>query len=169
MCHCWPGATTVLYEGKPVGTPDPRRILEGDRRAPRQSFVHRSDRDQSDPARRIPTGTRYGRSRLSDCLLNRFSSPVNGSIPDTYHWATEKLGVPVIDHWWQTEYGWVSRRTQLGVESLPFKPGSPSVPMPGYRIAIPAPRRLWLRIRRGRSAICLSLPLPPGTFPGAME
>ena len=56
--------------------------------------------------------------------------------PDTYHWATQKLGIPVIDHWWQTETGWAIAANPLGVEALPIKPGSPTVPMPGYDVRI---------------------------------
>ncbi|PRC54243.1 propionyl-CoA synthetase, partial [Mycobacterium sp. ITM-2017-0098] len=52
--------------------------------------------------------------------------------PDTYHWATDNLGVPVIDHWWQTETGWPIAANPMGTEPLSIKPGSPTVPMPGY-------------------------------------
>ena len=56
--------------------------------------------------------------------------------PDTYHWVTEKLGIPVIDHWWQTETGWAIAANPMGVEPLPIKPGSPTLPMPGYDVRI---------------------------------
>ena len=56
--------------------------------------------------------------------------------PDTYHWASEKLGIPVVDHWWQTETGWAIAANPLGVEPLPLKAGSPTVPMPGYDVRV---------------------------------
>jgi propionyl-CoA synthetase len=84
--------------------------------------------------------------------------------PDTYHWASQKLGIPVIDHCWQTETGWAIAANPLGVEALAIKPGSPAVPMPGYAIAILHPDGSGCGPGE-EGAVCLSLPLPPGTFP----
>jgi propionyl-CoA synthetase len=89
--------------------------------------------------------------------------------PDTYAWAGEKLGVPVVDNWWQTETGWPICANPRGLGSsdgglLPIKPGSPSVPMPGYDVQVlgpdgePVPAGV-------EGAICLRLPMPPGTLP----
>jgi propionyl-CoA synthetase len=84
--------------------------------------------------------------------------------PDTYAWASEKFGIPVVDHWWQTETGWAIAANPMGVEPLPIKPGSPTVPMPGYDVRI-------LRVDGSpcdsgeEGAICIRLPLPPGTLP----
>ena len=82
---------------------------------------------------------------------------------DTFHWASRILGVPVVDHWWQTETGWAICANPRGLEPLPIKAGSPSVPMPGFRLAI-------LDGAGGEVAsgtegnIVLGLPLPPGTL-----
>jgi propionyl-CoA synthetase len=84
--------------------------------------------------------------------------------PDTYEWSTARLGIPVIDHWWQTETGWAIAANPRGVEQLPLKAGSPSVPMPGYDVHVlhtdgdpcePGEE----------GVICIRLPLPPGTLP----
>jgi propionyl-CoA synthetase len=84
--------------------------------------------------------------------------------PDTYLWATEKLGVPVIDHWWQTETGWAIAANPVGVEQLPIKAGSPTMPMPGYDIHIL--HADGQECGPGEDgAICIRLPLPPGTLP----
>ena len=71
--------------------------------------------------------------------------------PGTYDWASEKLGIPVVDHWWQTETGWAIAANPMGVEHLDIKPGSATVPMPGYDVRDPATRRIAGRAeRRGR-------------------
>jgi propionyl-CoA synthetase len=83
--------------------------------------------------------------------------------PDTYTWATEKLGVPVVDHWWQTETGWPICASPRGLERLPIKAGSPSVPVPGYDVEVldPAGQPVAAGVE---GAICLRLPMPPGTL-----
>ncbi len=84
--------------------------------------------------------------------------------PDTYHWAADKLGIPVVDHWWQTETGWAIAADPMGVEPLPIKAGSATVPMPGYDVQIL--RSDGTRCEAGEEgAICIKLPLPPGTLP----
>jgi propionyl-CoA synthetase len=83
--------------------------------------------------------------------------------PDTYQWASDKLGVPVIDHWWQTETGWAIAANPVGLEQLPIKAGSPTVPMPGYDVTILHDD--GYRCKPGEEgAICIALPLPPGTL-----
>jgi propionyl-CoA synthetase len=83
--------------------------------------------------------------------------------PDTYEWAAERLGIPVIDHWWQTETGWAVAANCLGIEALPVKPGSPTKPVPGYRVEIldeaghPLPAGT-------DGSIVIRLPLPPGSL-----
>jgi propionyl-CoA synthetase len=84
--------------------------------------------------------------------------------PDTYTWASERLGVPVVDNWWQTETGWPIAANLRGLEPMPIKAGSPSVPVPGYDVRVldttgkeAAPG--------DEGAICIRLPLPPGTLP----
>ena len=88
--------------------------------------------------------------------------------PDTIEWAQDKLGVPVIDHWWQTETGWAIAGNPLGVEKLPVKIGSPSVAMPGYDVQILD--EAGHPVEPGTlGAIAIKLPLPPGTLPNLWQ
>ncbi len=155
------GATTVLYEGKPVGTPDAgafwRVIAEHGAKAlftAPTAFraIKRVDPDGAELAK-------YDLSRFRTLFLagERLD-------PETYHWASEKLGVPVVDHWWQTETGWPICANPRGLDDLPIKPGSPSVPVPGYDVRIlDATGEEMPRGEEG--AIAIRLPLPPGTLP----
>lgn len=155
------GATTVLYEGKPIGTPDPgafwRVVSEhGVKALFTAPTAIRAIRKED------PQASHADRYDLS-CLKYLFQAGERLD-PDTYAWASAKLGVPVVDHWWQTETGWAIAANPMGVEHLPLKAGSPTVPMPGYDVQI-------LRVDGSRcepneeGAICISLPLPPGTLP----
>ena len=155
------GATTVLYEGKPVGTPDPgafwRVIAEHHVKAlftaPTAIRVIRKE---------DPEATHLAHHDTSS--LNYLFVAGERLDPDTYHWAADKLGVPVIDHWWQTETGWPIAANPMGLQTLPIKAGSPTVPMPGYDVHILHDD--GYRCRAGEEgAICISLPLPPGTLP----
>lgn len=152
------GCTTVLYEGKPVGTPDPgafwRVIAEHGVdvmfTAPTAfRAIKREDPDASCLAR-------YDLSRFRALFLAGERCD-----PPTLQWAQEKLHVPVIDHWWQTETGWAIAANCLGVESLPVKAGSPSRAVPGYDVQVlgddnqPLPAGAIGRIM-------IKLPLPPG-------
>ena len=155
------GATTVLYEGKPVGTPDPgafwRVIAEHSVRslftAPTAiRAIKKEDPDATHLAR-------YDTSSLRTLFLagERLD-------PDTYHWATDALDVPVVDHWWQTETGWPIVANLRGLEPMPLKPGSPSVPVPGWDLHVLAED--GTECPPGvEGAICLRLPLPPGALP----
>ncbi|MEL6600590.1 MAG: propionyl-CoA synthetase [Pseudomonadota bacterium] len=155
------GCTTVIFEGKPVGTPDPgtfwRVISEHDVKvlftAPTAfRAIKRED----------PEGAHVGRYDIGG-LKSLFLAGERAD-PDTIVWAQEKLGVPVIDHWWQTETGFAIAANPLGIEPLPVKLGSPSVPMPGYDVQIlgedghPVPAGEL-------GAVAVKLPLPPGTLP----
>ena len=155
------GATTVLYEGKPIGTPDPGafwrvaseygvKVLFS---APTAIRVIRKE---------DPEGSHIGRYDLSS--LKYLFQAGERLDPDTYAWATEKLGIPVVDHWWQTETGWSIAANPVGIEKLPLKPGSPSVPMPGYDVQILHDDGSGCGPGED-GAICISLPLPPGTLP----
>jgi propionyl-CoA synthetase len=155
------GATTVLYEGKPVGTPDPgafwRVVSEhGVKALFTAPTALRAIRKED------PDGTHVRRYDLS-CLKYLFQAGERLD-PDTYAWASQRLGIPVVDHWWQTETGWAIAANPIGMEPFPIKPGSPTVPMPGYDVQI-------LHIdgsgcdANEEGAICLRLPLPPGTLP----
>ncbi|GLY30203.1 propionyl-CoA synthetase [Kineosporia sp. NBRC 101731] len=154
------GATTVLYEGKPVGTPDAGafwRIVDEYKvnavfTAPTAFRAIR----RLDPLAKLLEG--YDISSLRTLFLagERLD-------PDTYRWASEKLGVPVVDNWWQTETGWPICANPRGLEDLPLKAGSPSVPLPGYDVQVLDPLGQPLGPDQ-EGAICIRLPLPPGTL-----
>jgi len=155
------GATTVLYEGKPVGTPDPgafwRVISEhGVKVLFSAPTALRAIRKEDPEAEHI------GRYDLSSL---RFLFQAGERLdPDTYEWASKVLGVPVIDHWWQTETGWAIAANPVGVQQLTLKAGSPTVPMPGYDVQILHPDGSACGPGE-EGAICIRLPLPPGTLP----
>ena len=84
--------------------------------------------------------------------------------PDTLHWAEQQLGVPVIDHWWQTETGWPICANLMGIEHLPVKPGSATVPVPGYDVRVLDDNQQ--EVASGKIGnIVIKLPLPPGSLP----
>jgi len=156
------GATTVLYEGKPVGTPDAgafwRVIAEHGAKALFTAPTAFRAIKRLDPAG--AEIAKYDLSRFETLFLagERLD-------PETYHWASEKLGVPVVDHWWQTETGWPICANLRGLEPMPIKAGSPSMPVPGYDVRILDPAS-GAEVPRGQEgAIAVRLPLPPGTLP----
>ncbi len=154
------GATTVLYEGKPVGTPDAgafwRVIAEHGVEALFTAPTAIRAVKKEDPDGKLLAGHDLGRFRTLFLAGERLD-------PETYHWATERLGVPVVDHWWQTETGWPIAANLRGLEPMPIKAGSPTVPVPGYQVEVlgeqgtPVPAGT-------EGAICIRLPLPPGTL-----
>ena len=155
------GATTLVYEGKPVGTPDAGafwRVIE------EHGVVALFT---------APTALRAIKKEDPDCLLkqgrdlSRFRTLFlagERADPDTVVWAQEQLKVPVVDHWWQTETGWAIAANPVGLGLLPIKLGSPTVPMPGYDVQIvdeaskPVPAGTM-------GSIVVKLPLPPGCLP----
>ncbi|HNR29828.1 MAG TPA: propionyl-CoA synthetase [Candidatus Hydrogenedentes bacterium] len=155
------GCTTVLYEGKPVGTPDPGafwRVIS--QHAVKALFT--APTAIRAIKREDPEGKylqQYDLSRFEYLFLagERLD-------PDTYHWASNLLKVPVIDHWWQTETGWAIAANYAGLEMLPIKPGSPTTPVPGYEVAILDGEGRELPPGK-EGVIGIRLPLPPGTFP----
>ena len=155
------GCTTVLYEGKPVGTPDPgafwRVISEHGVNvlftAPTAFRAIR--RDDPEAVHLEP----YDLSGFRALFLAGERCD-----PDTLHWAEEKLGVPVIDHWWQTESGWPMVTNPIGIEMLEVKPGSPTVPVPGYDIRVLDDDDQECEANQ-IGAIVAKLPLPPGALP----
>ena len=155
------GATTIVFEGKPVGTPDAGtfwRVIED---YGVTSFFTAPTAFRA-IKREDPKGELVREYDLSS--LRALFMAGERADPDTIHWAQDKLGVPVIDHWWQTETGWAIAGNPMGLEPLPVKVGSPSVPMPGYDVQIldeaghPLPAGEL-------GAIAIRLPLPPGTLP----
>ncbi|WP_435159256.1 propionyl-CoA synthetase [Amycolatopsis sacchari] len=155
------GATTVLYEGKPVGTPDAGAFW-------RVISEHRVKALFTAPTalRAIKRVGPDARELQAYDLADFKTLFMAGERldPETLHWAHEKLGVPVIDHWWQTETGWAIAANPRGLEPMPVKPGSATVPMPGYDVRILDQSGEDLPAGR-EGAIAIKLPLPPGTLP----
>lgn len=154
------GATTVLYEGKPVGTPDPGafwRVVSdyGVRTLFTAPTAIRAVKKEDPEAKHL---ARYDLSSLRSLFLAGERTD-----PDTYEWASRHLGIPVVDHWWQTETGWAIAANPLGVEPLPIKPGSATVPMPGFDVQVLQPDGTPCAAGE-EGAICIGLPLPPGTL-----
>jgi propionyl-CoA synthetase len=155
------GATTLLYEGKPVGTPDAGAFW-------RVIAEHRATALFTAPtAFRAIKRVDPAAAELEKYDLTGFRTLFLAGErldPETYRWASEKLGVPVVDHWWQTETGWPICASLRGLDHLPIKPGSPSVPVPGYDVRVLDPAGDELP-RGQEGAIAIRLPLPPGTLP----
>ncbi|GIL02615.1 MAG: propionyl-CoA synthetase [Alphaproteobacteria bacterium] len=155
------GCTTVLYEGKPVGTPDAgafwRVVAEHDVAALFTAPTAFRAIKKEDPDGRLIAG--YDLSGFRTLFLAGERAD-----PDTVQWAERQLSVPVIDHWWQTETGWAIAANPVGLGQLPVKYGSPTVPMPGYDVQVvdDASNRLAAN-RLGN--IVVKLPLPPGCLP----
>ena len=155
------GATSIMYEGKPVGTPDAgafwRVIAEHRVNALFTAPTAIRAIKKEDPEAALLAS--YDISSLRSLFLagERLD-------PDTYHWATDRLGVPVIDNWWQTETGWPIASNLRGLEPMPIKPGSPSVPVPGYDVRVVDGEGNDLPAGQD-GAIVIRLPLPPGTLP----
>lgn len=155
------GNTTVVFEGKPVGTPDAGTFWRVISEHKVKSFFTAPTAFRA-VKREDPKGEFVGKYDLS-CLEQVYLAGERAD-PDTITWAQDQLGVPVIDHWWQTETGWSIAANPLGIEELPVKLGSPAVPMPGYDVQIlnegghPMPPGEL-------GAIAVKLPLPPGTLP----
>ncbi len=155
------GCTTIVFEGKPVGTPDAGTFWRVISENKVKSFFT------------APTALRAIRRDdpdgefIKDYNLRHLQALYlagERADPETIQWAQKHLNIPVIDHWWQTETGWAIAANPLGIEALPVKLGSPSVPMPGYDVQVldegghpVSPGTL--------GAIAVKLPLPPGTLP----
>lgn len=155
------GNTTVIFEGKPVGTPDAGTFWRVISEHKVKSFFTAPTAFRA-VKREDPKGEFVKKYDLSG--LRAVYLAGERADPATIEWAQEQLKVPVIDHWWQTETGWCIAGNPLGIEELPTKLGSPAKPMPGYDIQIldeagqPMPTGEL-------GAIAVKLPLPPGTLP----
>ena len=155
------GNTTIVFEGKPVGTPDASTFW-------RVISEHKVTTFFTAPTairavkREDPEGKLAADFDLSH--LRALFLAGERADPDTVEWAQKLLGVPVVDHWWQTEVGWPIASVPLGLEALPIKVGSPAVPMPGYDVQVLGED--GHPVADGElGAIAVKLPLPPGTLP----
>ncbi|HEX9813304.1 MAG TPA: propionyl-CoA synthetase [Burkholderiales bacterium] len=155
------GCTTILYEGKPVGTPDPGafwRVISDHGvstlfTAPTAFRAIKRDDPKGEFIKRYP------RSKFRALFLAGERCD-----PDTLLWAQQHLDVPVIDHWWQTESGWPIVADSIGIETFPVKPGSASLPVPGYDVQVLD--NAGKEVNAGTiGSIAIKLPLPPGTLP----
>ncbi|MFL6151016.1 MAG: propionyl-CoA synthetase [Ornithinibacter sp.] len=155
------GATTVLYEGKPVGTPDAsafwRVISEHGVKAMFTAPTAYRAIKREDPDGILMAGHDLSSLKCVFLAGERLD-------PDTYEWTTALLGVPVVDNWWQTETGWPIAANLRGLDPMPIKAGSPSVRVPGYDVQVLDDSAQ--PVAPGvEGAISIRLPLPPGTLP----
>ena len=155
------GNTTLVFEGKPVGTPDAGTFW-------RVISEHKVSNFFTAPTafraikRMDPKGELKKKYDLSN--LRALFLAGERADPDTVNWAENLLQIPIIDHWWQTETGYVIAGNPLGIEKLPIKVGSPTVPMPGFDIKVLD--RSGGELPAGQlGSIAIKLPLPPGTLP----
>jgi propionyl-CoA synthetase len=154
------GSTTVFYEGKPVGTPDAGAFW-------RVISQHKVKTLFTAPTafraikKEDPNGDFIKKYDIS-CFKCLYLAGERTD-PDTLHWAEDMIGVPVIDHWWQTETGWAIVGNCRGVEELPVKEGSPTKALPGYDVRVVDDE--GVEVPRGPEGnIVCKLPLPPGTL-----
>ncbi len=155
------GCTTVMYEGKPVGTPDAGafwRVIEEHK----VSVLFTAPTAFRAIKRDDPTAEHLKRYNLGNFRALFLAG--ERCDPDTLAWAEQILGVPVIDHWWQTETGWAIAANCLGIEQLPVKPGSPTRAVPGYDVQVLDDEGASVKAGDiGR--IMIKLPMPPGCLP----
>ena len=155
------GCASVLYEGKPIGTPDAGTFWRVIQDYKVRAFftaptAFRAVRKEDPQAKLLEN---YDVSSMHTLFLAGERAD-----PDTVAWAQNALRVPVVDHWWQTETGWAIAANPVGLGLLPIKLGSPTAPMPGYDVAVvdeashPVPRGTM-------GSIVVKLPLPPGCLP----
>ena len=154
------GATTVLYEGKPIGTPDAgqfwRVVAEHGAKTMFTAPTAFRAIKKEDPKGEF--AARYDLSTLKYLFLagERLD-------PETHRWATDLLGIPVIDHWWQTETGWPIVANPAGIELLPIKPGSPTRPLPGWDVQVLDASGSPVEAGT-EGALVVTMPMPPGSL-----
>jgi propionyl-CoA synthetase len=154
------GATTIVFEGKPVGTPDAGTFWRVIAEHGVGSFFTAPTAFRA-IKREDPEGRLVREHDLSSLKLLFLAG--ERADPATIEWAQRHLEVPVIDHWWQTETGWAIAANPAGVELLPVRPGSPTLPMPGYDVQVLSDQ--GRRLPAGElGAVAIRLPLPPGTL-----
>ncbi len=155
------GCTTIVYEGKPIGTPDPGafwRVISQHGvtvlfTAPTASRAIKKEDPKGD----------YLKKYNISCLRYLFLAGERLD-PDTYYWAGDMLKIPVVDHWWQTETGWPIAANCMGIEPFPIKAGSPTKPVPGYNVQIQDLDGKTLS-NGEEGSVVIKLPLPPGCLP----
>ncbi len=155
------GCTSILYEGKPVGTPDAGafwRVIR-DHRVVAMFTAPTAFRAIKKEDPRGEHLARYDLSHFRTLFLAGERAD-----PDTIQWAEKLLRVPVIDHWWQTETGWTICANPVGLGQLPVKYGSPSVPMPGYDLQVLDEAGKPVPVGE-MGTLAIRLPLPPGALP----
>jgi propionyl-CoA synthetase len=155
------GNTTIVFEGKPVGTPDAGTFWRVISEHNVKSFFTAPTAFRA-VKREDPKGEFVKHYDLS-CLKVVYLAGERAD-PDTIEWAQNQLNVPVIDHWWQTETGFAIAANPMGIEHMPVKLGSPSVPMPGYDVQVLDEGGHPMKAGE-LGAIAVKLPLPPGTLP----
>ncbi len=159
------GATSIFYEGKPVGTPDAgafwRVISEHKVKSLFTAPTAFRAIKREDPEGKLLAD--YDMSNYKTLFLagERLD-------PDTLHWAEDKLGVPVIDHWWQTETGWPIASNCLGLHAFDIKPGSPTKAVPGWNVQVLSDEGEPVAVG-DIGAIVVKLPLPPSSLPTLWE
>ncbi|OGW35427.1 MAG: propionyl-CoA synthetase [Nitrospirae bacterium GWC2_56_14] len=155
------GCTTIIYEGKPVGTPDAGAFW-------RVISEHKVKVMFTAPTafraikKEDPWGEFIGKYDLS--AFKYLFLAGERLDPDTYHWAHDLLKKPGIDHWWQTETGWPITANCMGIEEMPIKPGSSTRPVPGFAVTIldSNGKEVGPKVT---GLVTIKLPLPPGTLP----
>lgn len=159
------GATSIIYEGKPVGTPDAGAFwrVASEHQATALFTAPTAVRAirKEDPEGREIAGYDLSSLRTLFCAGERLD-------PDTYRWATEKLGTPVVDNWWQTETGWPIASNLRGLDPMPIKAGSPTVPVPGYDLHVLDARGNPLPAG-AEGNLAIKLPMAPGTLSGLWD
>ncbi len=155
------GCTTILYEGKPVGTPDPGafwRVISQHG----VSVLFTAPTAFRAIKKEDPNGDYL---KKYDIKSLRYLFLAGERLdPDTYHWASDMLKIPVVDHWWQTETGWPIAANCMGVEKFLIKAGSPTKPVPGYNVQILDADGNQLP-NGEEGSVVIKLPLPPGCLP----
>lgn len=155
------GCTTIVYEGKPVGTPDAGafwRVIQDHK----VKVLFTAPTAFRAIKKEDPNGELLKKYDLSNFKYLFLAG--ERLDPDTYEWASEMLQRPVIDHWWQTETGWAIAANCMGLEPFPVKAGSPTKPVPGYKVDILDDKGTPLPAEQ-EGIVAIKLPLPPGTLP----
>ncbi len=155
------GCTTILFEGKPVRTPDAGvywRVISDHKvktffTAPTAFRAIKKEDPEGKLVKKYDTS----------CLKYLFLAGERLD-PPTYHWLKDMLDIPVVDHWWQTETGWAIVANMINIEPMPVKPGSATVPVPGYDVRVLNPDGQEVETNQ-KGNIVIKLPLPPGCLP----